>query len=67
MKTAIFEKPGLENLRVTDNAEQPKISDHDILIKVEMAGVNPIDSFVVSGALPKIDPLPIYRGLNQVA
>jgi NADPH:quinone reductase-like Zn-dependent oxidoreductase len=65
MKAAIFEKPGLENLRVTDNAEQPKISDHDILIKVKMAGVNPIDSFVVSGALPKIDPLPHIPGAES--
>ena len=65
MKAAIFEKPGLENLRVTDNVELPKISDHDILIKVKMAGVNPIDSFVVSGALPKIDPLPHVPGAES--
>jgi NADPH:quinone reductase-like Zn-dependent oxidoreductase len=65
MRAAIFEKPGLENLRVTDNAERPKISDHDILIKVKMAGVNPIDSFVVSGALPKIDPLPHIPGAES--
>jgi NADPH:quinone reductase-like Zn-dependent oxidoreductase len=65
MKAAIFEKPGLQNLRVTDNAELPKISDHDILIKVKMAGVNPIDNFVVSGALPKIDPLPHIPGAES--
>src|SRR5919202_1138044 len=65
MRAAIFEKPGLENLRVTDNAERPKISDHDILIKVKMAGINPIDSFVVSGALPKIDPLPHIPGAES--
>jgi 2-desacetyl-2-hydroxyethyl bacteriochlorophyllide A dehydrogenase len=65
MKAAIFEKPGLENLRVTDNVELPKISDHDILIKVKMAGVNPIDNFVVSGALPKIDPLPHVPGAES--
>jgi NADPH:quinone reductase-like Zn-dependent oxidoreductase len=65
MRAAIFEKPGLENLRVIDNAERPKISDHDILIKVKMAGVNPIDSFVVSGALPKIDPLPHIPGAES--
>jgi NADPH:quinone reductase-like Zn-dependent oxidoreductase len=62
MKAAIFEKPGLENLKVIDNAEQPKISDHDILIKVKLAGINPIDHFVTSGALPKIDPLPHIPG-----
>jgi NADPH:quinone reductase-like Zn-dependent oxidoreductase len=65
MRAAIFEKPGLENLRVIDNAERPKISDHDILIKVKMAGVNPIDSFVVSGALPKIHPLPHVPGAES--
>jgi D-arabinose 1-dehydrogenase-like Zn-dependent alcohol dehydrogenase len=65
MRAAIFEKPGLENLRVIDNAERPKISDQDILIKVKMAGVNPIDSFVVSGALPKIHPLPHVPGAES--
>jgi NADPH:quinone reductase-like Zn-dependent oxidoreductase len=65
MRAIIFEKPGLENLRVTDNAQRPKISDHDILIKVKMAGVNPIDSFVVSGALPKIDPIPHIPGAES--
>ena len=55
----------MENLRVTDNVELPKISDHDILIKVKMAGVNPIDNFVVSGALPKIDPLPHVPGAES--
>jgi NADPH:quinone reductase-like Zn-dependent oxidoreductase len=65
MRAAIFEKPGLENLKVIDNAEQPKISDHDILIKVKMAVVNPIDSFVVSGALPKLNPLPHIPGAES--
>src|SRR6185437_3964108 len=65
MRATIFEKPGLENLRVTDKAQRPKMSDHDILIKVKMAGVNPIDSFVVSGALPKIDPLPHIPGAES--
>jgi NADPH:quinone reductase-like Zn-dependent oxidoreductase len=65
MRAAIFEKPGLENLRVKDNIERPRISDHDILIKVKMAGINPIDSFVVSGALPRIDPLPHIPGAES--
>jgi NADPH:quinone reductase-like Zn-dependent oxidoreductase len=65
MKAAVFENPSLENLKVTDNAEQPIISDHDILIKVKLAGINPIDHFVVSGALPKIDPLPHIPGAES--
>jgi NADPH:quinone reductase-like Zn-dependent oxidoreductase len=57
MKAAILEKPGLENLKVIDNVEKPRIDDHGILIKVKIAGINPIDHFVVSGALPKIEPI----------
>ena len=65
MKAAIFEKPGLENLKVIDNVQEPKISDHDILIKVIVAGINPIDYFVVSGALPKLNPLPHIPGAES--
>lgn len=38
MKAAIFESPGLENLRVIDDVGKPKISDHDVLIQVKVAG-----------------------------
>jgi NADPH:quinone reductase-like Zn-dependent oxidoreductase len=65
MKAAVFETPGLENLRVIDNVEEPNISDHDVLIQVKVAGVNPIDHFVVSGALPKVDPLPHIPGAES--
>jgi NADPH:quinone reductase-like Zn-dependent oxidoreductase len=65
MRAAIFETPGLENLKIIDNAEEPKTGDHDILIKVKMAGVNPIDYFVISGALPKLDPIPHIPGAES--
>jgi NADPH:quinone reductase-like Zn-dependent oxidoreductase len=65
MKAAIFEKPGLENLKVRDNVEEPKIHDHDILIKVKVSGVNPIDNAVVSGALPQLTPLPHIPGAES--
>jgi NADPH:quinone reductase-like Zn-dependent oxidoreductase len=59
MKAAIFEEPGLTNLKVMDNIKEPEMNDdHDVLIRVKVAGVNPIDNFVVSGALPKLIPLP---------
>jgi D-arabinose 1-dehydrogenase-like Zn-dependent alcohol dehydrogenase len=58
MKVAIFENPGLENLRVMDNIKEPQVTGHDVLIKVKVAGINPIDNFVVSGTLPKLIPLP---------
>ena len=41
--------------------EEPKITDHDVLIKVKMSGVNPIDHFTVSGSRePK--PIPHIPG-----
>jgi D-arabinose 1-dehydrogenase-like Zn-dependent alcohol dehydrogenase len=54
-------KPGLENLTVIDNVEQPRITDHDILIKVKLAGINPIDHFTVSNTVG-IKPLPHIPG-----
>jgi NADPH:quinone reductase-like Zn-dependent oxidoreductase len=62
MRAAIFKTPGLENLKVVDNVEGPKVGDHDILIKVKAAGVNPIDYSVVSGSLPRLDPVPHTPG-----
>ena len=56
MKAAIFEKPGLENLKINHDVELPKITDHDVLIRVKMAGVNPVDHITVSGT-PEIKPL----------
>jgi D-arabinose 1-dehydrogenase-like Zn-dependent alcohol dehydrogenase len=64
MKAAIFDKPGLDNLKVIDNVDEPKIGDHDVLIKVKLAGVNPIDHSVVSGMLPGIKPLPHIPGVE---
>ena len=65
MRAAIFETPGLDNLKVIDNAEDPKIKDRDILIKIKTAGVNPIDNLVVSGMLPKILPFPHIPGAES--
>jgi NADPH:quinone reductase-like Zn-dependent oxidoreductase len=65
MRAAIFETPGLDNLKVIDNAEEPKIKDHDVLIKIKTAGVNPIDNIVVSGMLPKIVPFPHVPGAES--
>ncbi|MGB8154201.1 MAG: alcohol dehydrogenase catalytic domain-containing protein, partial [Nitrososphaeraceae archaeon] len=50
---------------VIDNAEEPKIKDHDILIKIKTAGVNPIDNIVVSGMLPTIVPFPHIPGAES--
>ena len=65
MRAAIFETPGLDNLKVIDNAEDPKMKNRDILIKINTAGVNPIDHIVVSGMLPKILPFPHIPGAES--
>jgi len=65
MKAAIFEAPGLDNLKVIDNVDEPIIGDHDVLIKVKLAGVNPIDHIVVSGMLPRIVPFPHIPGAES--
>jgi NADPH:quinone reductase-like Zn-dependent oxidoreductase len=62
MKAAIFEKLGLDNLKVIDDAQEPKLSDKDVLIKVKECGINPIDYLVASGALPKLSPIPHIPG-----
>ena len=61
MKAALFEKQGLENLKITNNAEKPEVKDHDVLIKVKMAGINPIDHRVVTNAAG-VKPIPHIPG-----
>jgi D-arabinose 1-dehydrogenase-like Zn-dependent alcohol dehydrogenase len=64
MKAAIIQKPGLENLEVVDNVAEPKVADHDVLIKIEVAGINPIDYFVVSNAVG-VMPMPHIPGAES--
>jgi len=61
----MFETPGLDNLKVIDNAEDPIMKNRDIKIKINTAGVNPIDHIVVSGMLPKILPFPHIPGAES--
>jgi len=59
MKALVFEKSGIENLKVTD-VQEPEVGAHDVRIKVKIAGVNPIDYLVVN-ALP-VKPMPHIAG-----
>ena len=61
MKAAIFEKPGIENLEIKQDVETPKITGHDVLVRVRICGVNPIDHMVTSGAVA-VRPLPHIPG-----
>jgi len=61
MKVLIFEKSGLENLRYTDYKD-PEIGNHEVLIKVKMAGVNPVDYYTVTNL--KVNPIPHIPGVE---
>ena len=63
MRAAIFDKPGIENLKIMDEVEKPRLDNFDdVLIKVKVAGVNPIDNVVVSGSIPIVRPIPHIPG-----
>ena len=63
MRAAVFDKPGIENLKVRDNVEKPTLAKpDDVLIKVKVAGVNPIDNVVVSGSISTVSPIPHIPG-----
>src|SRR5919112_2335740 len=61
MKAAIFQKPKIENLQIRHDVEEPKLTEHDVLVRVRMCGVNPIDHMVTSGAV-QVKPLPHIPG-----
>jgi NADPH:quinone reductase-like Zn-dependent oxidoreductase len=55
MKATIFENPGLENLKVVDNVKEPQFTDRDVLMKVKVADVNPLDKFCCFRCTSKIN------------
>ena len=63
MRAAVFERQGLDNLIIKEDVQQPTITDHDVLIKVKAAGVNPLDYLTVSN-MPGIKPLPHIPGVE---
>ena len=59
MKALVFDKSGIDNLKVRD-VEEPTLGPHDVLIKVVKSGVNPIDYAVVN-YIP-VKPMPHIPG-----
>jgi NADPH:quinone reductase-like Zn-dependent oxidoreductase len=62
MRAVIFEKPGLENLKIIDKVQEPKINYQDVLIKVKVDVINPIYYMVASGSRAGINPIPHIPG-----
>lgn len=59
MKALVFDQPGIENLKMTEVID-PRPERGQVLIKVKMAGVNPIDALVVTAIPAK--PMPHIPG-----
>ncbi|WP_338598271.1 alcohol dehydrogenase catalytic domain-containing protein [Sulfolobus tengchongensis] len=61
MKALVFDKNGIENLRYSDYKD-PDIGNHEVLIKIKMAGVNPVDYYTVERL--KVNPIPHIPGVE---
>lgn len=62
MKALVFDKNGLENLRVMD-VEKPSIDPHSVLIRVKAASVNPVDYATVV-SIRNVSPIPHIPGVE---
>ncbi|HWQ17164.1 MAG TPA: alcohol dehydrogenase catalytic domain-containing protein [Sulfolobales archaeon] len=60
MRALVFDKNGLENLRVMD-VERPQLDPHSVLIRVKAASVNPIDYATVV-SIRNVTPIPHIPG-----
>ncbi|ADX86478.1 alcohol dehydrogenase catalytic domain-containing protein [Saccharolobus islandicus] len=61
MKALTFDKNGIENLKFTDYKD-PEIGNHEVLIRVKLAGVNPVDYYTVERL--KTNPIPHIPGVE---
>ncbi|BBG23212.1 NAD-dependent alcohol dehydrogenase [Sulfuracidifex tepidarius] len=59
MKALVFQKSGIENLRYT-YYDDPQLGKHEVLVKVRMAGVDPVDLMTVNSL--KVKPIPHIPG-----
>ncbi|AAY80998.1 zinc-binding dehydrogenase [Sulfolobus acidocaldarius] len=61
MKALAFDKNGLNNLKYVDYKD-PSVGQHDVLIKVKLAGVNPVDYYTIEAL--KVNPIPHIPGVE---
>jgi len=59
MRAALFRAQGLNNLNV-EEVQDPQVGPHDVLIRVQKAGVNPVDYFTVN--IGSVTPMPHIPG-----
>jgi len=61
MYALVFNKNGMENLKYTEYKD-PSVNDNEVLIKVRIAGVNPVDYFTVVSM--NVNPIPHIPGVE---
>lgn len=62
MRALVFDKNGLENLRVMD-VEKPALDPHSVLVRVRSASVNPVDYATVV-SIRNVTPIPHIPGVE---
>lgn len=62
MRALVFDKNGLENLRVSD-IEKPALDPHSVLVNVRAASVNPVDYATVV-SIRNVTPIPHIPGVE---
>lgn len=64
MKAAVIHAPGPAACLNIEQVETPAIKDHQVLVKIEAAAVNPIDTYIRSGAVAVDLPNPWIPGCD---
>ena len=64
MKAAFIEKTGSPDVIVYGDAPKPKAAGSQILVRVKAVAVNPIDTYIRSGAIPVELPKPFILGCD---
>ena len=65
MKAIVVESFGGPEVMQIKEVDQPKPSRGEILIKVEAAGVNPVDTYIRGGTYPVLPNLPYTPGMDS--
>lgn len=63
MKAAVvFAFGPSKNIKILNDYTKPTILDHECLINVKIAGVNPVDTYIREGKYPVLPELPYIPG-----
>src|SRR5215831_11831048 len=64
MKAIVVREFGAPGVMKLEEVQDPVAGPGQVLIRVKAAGVNPVDTYVRSGAYARKPPLPHYPGMD---